>query len=225
MEDELKEPAGYSFLREEDAEKHFADLNISLLSGKHIATDDYIHFSLLEKYESEWREYYKNLYKLNLDNDVFDGETYYYLDFLDSGKGKLTENSRHRAMTVIQSITGLMLVDMYYQHYFNEQKVIIWTDIRKQIEESDHKSNYQRILFNTLRPSYSETEWQIAEKKFRDVINSFDKLGWITKQSTIGEELVFEIKPAIHRIAKLYEAELQDFENFAHNIKKEETPV
>lgn len=223
MEDEINQLSDYSFLIEEDVEKYFADLNINLLSGKHIDNSDYTLYSLLEKYEERWKAFYKNLYRLNLISDVFDRSVYYYLDFFDSSKGKLNDTTRYKALTEMQTITGLMLLDMYYLHYFENQKIIHWEDIRKQIEESDHKKNYQKIFFNSIRPFYSEIEWQNTEKRFKEAINSFDKLGWVVKQFSQGEELVFEIKPAIQRIAKLYNSELEDLELFIQNLKSDET--
>lgn len=223
MENGIAPAHEYDFLKEEDAEKYFADLNISLLAGRHIDNRSYMLFSVLQKYENQWRNYFCNLYQLTLVHNIFDGEVFYYLDFFSSGKAKFADSSRHKALTEMQTITALTLLDMYYQKYFESEKIITWADIRRQIEESDHKENYQRILFNTTRPSYSENEWLNAEKKFKDAINSFDKLGWVAKQSAQGEELVFEIRPSIHRIASLYEAELEDFNNFSLQLKPIET--
>ena len=177
---------------------------------------------MLEDYVEDWRAFYKNLYRLDLVRDIYDNQVYYYLDFFDGSKGRLGDQSRHRALTAMQTITGLMLLDIYYQRYFDAHKVVQWAELRKHIEEGEHKENYQRILFNAVRPSYTETEWQGAEKRFKDAIVSFDKLGWVKRQSVMGEELVFEIMPAIHRLEKLYSEEIENFESFAANLKNED---
>ena len=95
MENGTIEHGDYSFLNQESVEKHFADININLLSGRHIDNSNYALFTVLEEYEIYWKEFYKRLYKLNFITDVFDGRVYYYLDFFESGKGKLSENTRH----------------------------------------------------------------------------------------------------------------------------------
>lgn len=213
----------YSFLSEEDVEKHFADVNIQLLSGKHIDHKFYLLFSVLESYEVHWQRFYENLYKLNLVTDVFDGCRCYYLDFTDTGKGKLSDSSRHIELTELQTLIGLTLLDMYYQKYFDEEKIINWNDIKHMILESDHQDAYKRILFNDIRDSYDEKEWNAVEYKFRKAVDSFDKLGWVEKQNGRNEELVFEIRPAIHRLAKLYKDELQNFTSFSQQLKNEET--
>jgi hypothetical protein len=218
MENENQDIEDYSFLSEDSVEKHSADINISLLSGKHIDHKFYSLYSVLESYEANWQNYYRKLYNLNLIPDIFDGNRCYYLDLV-SGKGKLADNSRKRELTALQTIVGLMLWDMYYQKYFDEEKIIDWNDLKNQILESDHQEAYKRILFDSIRDSYDEKEWEAVKSKFNRTIDSFDKLGWVDKQSTKNEELLFEIRPAIHRLSKIYKDELQNFDEFSKQFK------
>ncbi|KQT35747.1 hypothetical protein ASG22_01625 [Chryseobacterium sp. Leaf405] len=222
MENENYEISDYSFLTEESVEKYFADINILLLSGKHIDHKYYAEYTVLESYESQWKNYYSNLYRLNLVADISDRSRYYYLDFTENGKGKLSDANRNKELTELQTLIGLTLLDMYYQKYFDEEKIIHWNDIKTQILESDHQEAYKRILFNDIRDSYDEKEWSTVESKFSKTIDSFDKLGWVEKQSGKNEDLVFEIRPAIHRLTKLYQDELQDFESFSQQLKNDE---
>lgn len=222
MENENYEISDYSFLSEESVEKNFADINILLLSGKHIDHRYYAEYTVLESYESQWINFYSNLYRLNLVADISDRSRYYYLDFMENGKGKLSNTSRNKELTELQTLIGLTLLDMYYQKYFDEDKIIHWKDIKTQILESDHQEAYKRILFNDIRDSYDEKEWSIVENKFGKTIDSFDKLGWVEKQSGRNEELVFGIRPAIHRLTKLYKEELQNFESFSQQLKNDE---
>jgi len=219
MENENSEISDYYFLTEEIVEKHFADINIMLLSGKHIDHKYYAEYTVLESYELQWSHFYSNLYRLNLVADIFDGRRYYYLDFTEDGKGKLSDTSRNKELTELQTLIGLTLLDMYYQKYFDEEKIIYWNDIKTQLLESDHQEAYKRILFNDIRESYDEKEWNEVYTKFSKTIDNFNRLGWVEKQSGKNEELVFEIRPAIHRLAKLYHDELQDFEAFSQQIK------
>lgn len=222
MENENYEISEYSFLTEESVEKHFADINILLLSGKHIDHKYYAEYTVLESYESQWRNFYSNLYRLNLVADISDRSRYYYLDFTENGKGKLSDTNRNKELTELQTLIGLTLLDMYYQKYFDEEKIIRWNDIKTQILESDHQEAYKRILFNDIRDSYDEKEWNLVEHKFIKTIDSFDKLGWVEKQSGRNEDLLFEIRPAIHRLTKLYQEELQNFESFSQQLKNDE---
>ncbi|MCX2476921.1 chromosome partition protein MukE [Pedobacter sp. MC2016-05] len=219
MEDQNFKGLDYSFLMEKEVEKIFANLNITLLQGRHIDQSDYTIFSVIQKFEQEWKLFYEKLYKINLVADVFDGSAYYYLDFFENGKGGLSDQSRYRELSETQTIIGLILLDLYYTRYFEERKMISWSEIKDQIMESDHQEAYKRILFGDIRGDYDEKEWSSAENKFRSAIVSFDKLGWVSKHSLQQDELLFEIHPAIHRLAKLYSAELEDFDAFSEMIK------
>ena len=146
MEDEnISNIANYGFLRDERVEKYFADINIMLLSGKHIDEKYYVAFSLLEEKQEQWTQYYKNLYNLNLIADRFDGHPYFYLDFFDTAKGKFTLSSRHRELTETQTLIGLMLLDIYYKRFFDEHKIVRWTELRKIILEGEQQDAYKRI--------------------------------------------------------------------------------
>lgn len=227
MENENQNITSYDFLFEDRIEKHFADINIMLLSGRHIDEKHYVAFSLLEDKAEHWTLFYKNLYNLNLVAVNLDGHRYFYLDFFDTAKGKFADNSRHRELTETQTLIGLMLLDIYYKRFFDEQKIVRWADLRNIILEGEQQDAYKRILFNEARESntYDPKEWGNVYRKLNSAIDLFDKIGWVEKQpSSLGEVSDFEIRPAIVRLAKLYEEELQHFEAFISTLKKEETP-
>lgn len=219
MENEDEKTADFRFLNEEAVQKYFADLNIKLLSGRHIQVGDYAVFSVLEDYYEEFRHFYGQLYAMDLCRKVFDQATYYYLNFFDAGRGKLGDPSRYRPITELQTVTGLLLLDMYFTRYFDPEKKITWTMIQEEIKSGDNRTALQRLLFQEPRTEYSDTEWQSAEKRFKTAISRFDMLGWVTQVSAGQEELCFVINPSIHRIAELYELELQDLEAFSQKVK------
>jgi hypothetical protein len=146
MEIQDNERVNFDFLLEGDVQKNFADLHSSLLSGKHICVDDYTFYSLLEKYEKNWKFFYRSLYSMNLVENVFDRQTYFYLDFFDFDKGKLGDPSRSHQLTEIQTIAGLVLLDIYYKQYFDDRKVICWTDIQNQIKDGEYHEQYKKSL-------------------------------------------------------------------------------
>lgn len=225
MENENQDITFYDFLSDEEVTKRFADINFMLLSGKHIDEKYYAAFSLLESKAAHWTQFYKNLYNLNLVADRLDGHRYFYLDFFDTAKGKFADHSRHKELTETQTLIGLMLLDIYYRKYFDEKKIVRWTDLRAIILEGEQQDAYKRILFNEVRASntYDNKEWGYVIKKFNSTIDLFDKIGWVEKQNpSTGEVPDFEIRPAINRLAKLYEYELQNFEAFVSTLKKEE---
>jgi len=219
MENAVRESTGYGFFLEEAVERHFADLNIKLLSGRHIQQNDANVFFVLEDYFNPLRNFYSCIYKLALVRAIGDRSIYFYLNFFDEGKGKLSDPSRSKTLTELQTIVGLALLDMYYSRYFDHPKIISWPDIQKEIMDGEHKLEYQRIFFENVGPVYSENAWAKAEKRFTNTIKSFDELGWVRRLSNQQEQLRFELQPSIHRIADLYAKELQDFVTFCEKHK------
>jgi len=219
MENENEKAADFRFLTEDAVSKYFADLNIKLLSGRHIQIGEYAIFSVLEDYYDDFRAFYQQLYGMELTRRVFDQSTYYYLNFFDTGRGKLSDPSRYRPITEIQTVSALMLLDMYFARFFDPEKKISWTMIKDEVQTGDHRTALQRMLFPELRVEYSDTEWQSAERRFKAAITKFNDLGWVSQLSSGQEELCFVINPSIHRIAELYEAELHDIEAFSEKVK------
>lgn len=220
MENDYQEVDSYTFLLEENVEKYFANINIMLLSGKHIDQRYFGEFQTLEEHEAQWAAFYLRLYKLELVSEIFDQTRCYYLDFLEQGKGGLSHTTRHRELSELQTLFGLALLDMYYQRFFELEKIIHWNDIKLLLTESDYQDAYKRVFFGDVRESYDEREWSDVQRKFTKAIDTFDNLGWVERQSTGKEELLFEIKPAILRLAKLYKKELENFDSFSHHIRK-----
>lgn len=213
-----RQPGDYSFLEIPVVEKYFADLSSKLLSGRHIQNDEYNLFILLEDYGDHFEVYFKNLYNLKLSFAVHDDTKYYYLDFFNPGKAAFSEPSRYRALTEIQTIIGLMLLNMYYVKYFENPKIITWNEIRKEIMMGEMKEKYQLILFDELKSEYIVSEWANVEKNFKNTINSFNEFGWVRKLSQQNEDIRFEINASIHRMASLYKDELENFASFSDKL-------
>ncbi|MBV8802906.1 MAG: hypothetical protein JO131_08110 [Gammaproteobacteria bacterium] len=213
----------FSFLEKEEVQEYFADLNIALLRGRHIQKNDYHLFHLLNAYQKEFANYYKLLYNLLLEKDRMDNEIYYYLDFPIDGRGKLADYSRHKELTEKQIVIGLMLLNMYYDRFFENPKEINWIDIKKEITEGESSSLYKKLLFNHIRDDYSDQEWSRVTKLLRQVLKKFETLGWIQElKLTEVDELRFTLRESIHRLAKLYKYEIENFDEFIkeYNSKK-----
>jgi len=228
MENENKSP--YLFLEYEDVQRSFADLNISLLEGRHIQISDSRIFHLLESYPEELKHYYESLYGLELTHDKYDNESYYYLNFPLDSKGKLSESSRYKLLSDQNTIIGIMLLNIYHEKFFDKEKEVTWDDLVKIITEGENSNLYRKLWFNDIRDNYDHLDWK---KKFYDKISNtlkeFQKLGWITgvfpqKSGTeiaqIQEGLRFQINVSINRFAKLYEHEIHHFDKFVETYHK-----
>jgi chromosome condensin MukBEF MukE localization factor len=214
MEHEDTRANNYDFLEETKVRHHFADLNIKLLSGRHIQEDEFHLYSLLTDYFEELSAYYENLYHLKLVREIFDNVVYYYLDFYEGSRGALGDISRSKQLTEWQTMVGLMLLDLYYTRYFDDPKEIKWSHVKQEIEAGDRKQSLQTLFFGETRSGFSKNEWLEVEKKWRNTIGSFHELGWVEKLSNQNEELHFTIKPAIHRLASMYSREMEHLDEY-----------
>ncbi|QBZ98876.1 condensin complex protein MksE [Flavobacterium sangjuense] len=222
MADEHNSKVDFSFLAEESAQNHFGDLNIELLRGAHIQMDAFYLYQLLQDKEIELRFYYSSLYGLELKRDVSGNEVYYYLDFSDQGKGKLSKQERYRELSPLNIVMGILLLKTYYDKYFDHQKIIHLSDIEQQINDSEYSSLLKSMFFEEEREFYSEAEWLVVKKNIVRCLREFEILGWISRVPIQGQEILsFCIRESIHRFAKLYEKELVHFEEFVRAYKKQ----
>lgn len=223
-----KQKENFDFLGDEYVKKYFANTNILLLSGKHIQSDDYYEFDLLQNNKEELKFYYEELYDLILCWDKRDDNTYFYLDFPEQSRGKLSHPKRYRDLTEEEVIIGMVLMNWYYELYFENEKVITWRDIKNRILQSDLRDQYRLLFFGTYDRDPTDKEWGEEEKpasssvkaRFRKTLNSFARLGWIHWRDR--NKLEFEIKSSIHRfVEKLYHNEILDFNNFIKQYTKD----
>ncbi len=208
----------YTFLTHEKVQQYFADINIELLRGNHMQKDNYYPFTLLVQYKKEFRVYYENLYGLHLIEDKKDSEVFFYLDFPDEGKGKLYHSDRHRELTESLTIIGIMLMNMYYERFFDNDKLITWETLKKSILEGEYAHYYQQLFFNEQRNDFTDEEWDDFRKKMKKWLMNFEALGWVNRKQSEDNELNFELRPAMVRFAKLYKDEIEHFEEFAQKI-------
>ena len=210
----------YAFLSKSDVQKYFADLNLDLLRGKHITADDYYSYQLLrEYYEPELKQYYKELYDLILEMATVDNATYFYLNLPVDSKGKLNNPNKYRELSKQQVILGIILLKMYYDMYFKYPKELFWENIKEEIKQSELNDLYKNMFFGEVREDYTDKEWERVEELFRRTINSFSHLGWLRKLSKGKEDIHFQFKESIHRLAELYKYEIEEFPQFASKIK------
>ncbi len=229
MDNQFKEQeliSDFSFLSHRDVQAHFADLNITLLAGRHIQTGEGYHFTLVNNYPDEFKFFYRSLYGLELKQARVENIDYYYLDFPDEGKGKLNTADRFREMTPWEILIALMLLNMYYDRFFEQTKIVSWVVIQKEIMDSEMAQLYKKAFFNnTIREYYSDLEWKTLFDAFKRVLRNFDRWGWIKLQAAEeGDgDLVFVIRESIDRFGKLYQYEISQFDIFIEQINQKRT--
>jgi len=218
MESIDSEQPGFDFLNEHSVQKHFAELNIDLLRGKHIISSSPALFSILDQYAIHFEHFYKRLYGLHLQNRTHDSLTYYYLEFPEFGKGKISNSGLYVELDAKSSIVGIILANLYYASYFSYNMKFRWEDLRYEIEHGEHKESYQNLFFQEIRTEYSEKEWDNVLKLFATVINYFNRIGIVEREDS-EDDLQFTILPTIHHYIELYKDEIENIDSFLKEIK------
>lgn len=203
----------FSFLSDSLVQEHFVDLNSYLLSGGHIEKSDFYPYQLLLEYWDELYNYYESLYQIKLSKGT-NGD-YYYLDFFEFGSGKLSNAKRHKELTDKQLVIGLVLLRLYLDKEFDNDKTITWADLMHDFFEGEDSKLYKKAFFSEVREHYSDPEIEKFRMWFDKILNSFEKMGWIDKINKIqGEGIQFTIRESIQRLALIYEKEIENFDEF-----------
>ena len=171
-----------------------------------------------KKYFEELKYYYANFYGLELERDYKDDITFYYLDLTEDSKGALSSTRRHKELSSLQTIMGIMLLNMYYDRYFENIKEITFQDIKKEILSGENSKHFKKLWFKDIRDDYSPNEWKRVIINVKNTIRDFEKLGWVESMAKDeGEDIHFKLKEPIYRFQKLYEKEIIHIDEFIEN--------
>lgn len=216
-------PSLYSFLATPEIKTRFAKLNRKLLRGRHIqANTDPVDYNLLNQFNhfDNFRFFYRQLYNLELHKRNFGGiETYFYLDFSDSGYSELTGPDKPIPLTPTQIKFGLMVLNMFYEKFFEQTKQITWPEIEELIMYSERQEDYKRVFFGTIRDNYSLIERGRLRSLFCQMTRRFDELGWISANNLEGD-FNFIINASIRRLEDMYKEELKNPDALFAQFKK-----
>jgi hypothetical protein len=224
MDDQLTEPGlnpNFAFLNFRDVQAHFADLNIALLGGRHIQTGEGYYFTLVNSYPADFKHFYQTLYGLDLKQGRAENIDYYYLDFPEESNGRLNTTDRFREMTPWEMLFALMLLNMYYDRFFEQSKELSWQVVRKEIEEGELAPLYRKAFINSAsRETFSDQEIKNVFDHFKRVLRTFDRWGWvkIIQAEDADGDVVFLIRESIDRFGKLYNYEISEFDSFISQI-------
>ncbi len=218
MEGNNTEQLSFGFFSDAQMQKHFAELNIELLRGRHIMPSHPSLFALLDEHYRNLEYYYITLYGLKLEKRTHDNTTYFYLEFPLAGKGRLSNTNLYDELDAKTTIVACILSNLYFSNYFSYDKKFQWEEIKYEIEHGEHREAYQQLFFNDIRSEYTEREWDQARKHFGAVINFFHRIGLIEKEDS-EDNIHFTILPTIHHFIEMYKNEIENIDEFLKEIK------
>ncbi len=218
MENNDTQQPGFAFLNTPQVKKLFAELNITLLKGTHIMPSSPALFAILDEFEKDLGHYYSTLYGLVLEKRSHDNVTYFYLEFQQAGRGRLSDPALYVEMDGKTTIVACILANLYFANYFSYDKKFQWEDIQYEIEHGEHREAYQQLFFNDIRADYTDKEWDAVQKILGTVINFFNRIGLVEKDDS-EETMHFTILPSIHHFIEIYQSEIENIDTFLADIK------
>ena len=218
MESDSTEKSEFYFLNNTQVQKHFPELNNALLRGRHITQSVPAHFAILDEHEEGFVHYYTVLYSLNLKRRTHDNVSYFYLDFPEVGRGRISNPALYVEMDAKTTIVAFILANLYFSNLFSYDKKFQWEDIQYEIEHGEHRDAYQQLFFNDLRSDYTDKEWDTAKARFRTAVTFFSNIGLVEKED-IGETYSFIILPTINHFIEIYKSEIEHIDDFLKDIK------
>jgi hypothetical protein len=211
MENEHKT---FEFLSTDSSQKYFAESDFALRQGRHIQNfgSDGKLFDYIDGYFDEGlAEYYRLLFGVVLKRELntYTNEKYYFLDFNEEDKGKFGQN-RSKELDLWQLIFGLLLINFFYEKYFESSQTVTKEELDKVIYEGPNNIFWKKHLFGEYKENYTPKERLEADAKILKTIREFERMGWVNRSDK--KEFDFDVLPAIDRLVKMYKSEIENID-------------
>ncbi|SNR16664.1 MULTISPECIES: chromosome partition protein MukE [Tenacibaculum] len=220
-----KEIGKYSFLYEKKASSIFGKLDYVLRSGVHVQREYPLNVNLFrflneaENFES-LKNYYSDLFNLNLIEEGSEFNRYYYLALNEDGKSNVPSDNREYLKSEY-IIIGMLFLKMYKLDG-NIELDSISEFSTTLYEEYEEEKNALRKLIND---SSSDKGSDMNDEKFEDVIRKsflkFGELGWLVWDDE-NEKDKFKIMPSFERLRVAYQPQIATIDDLIKEIKNAE---
>lgn len=224
MENEHTKEAdrSYSFLTTRDALAYFAETDYHLKNGTHIQREypqPEAIFRFVDNYWSELRQYYADLFQVNLTFHGDNWNKYYFIDFNQGSRGNIALENREY-LNVNHIVIGLLFINIYKIDAHIE---IITTADFKQVLREDYEE-YKQDLYKLLADISGEKDTDYSDKKIDSAIDSafkaFNKLGWIY----FVQQDEFKVMPSFERLRRMYENQIKSIDDIFKTSGVNELP-
>lgn len=220
-----KEIDKYSFLYEKKTSSIFGKLDYALRSGVHIQREYPLNVNLFrflneaENFES-LKNYYSDLFNLNLTKEGSEFNQYYYLTLNEDGRSNVPSDNREYLKSEY-IIIGMLFLKMYKLDG-NIELDSISEFSTTLYEEYEEEKNALRKLIND---NSSDKGSDMNDEKFEDVIRKsflkFGDLGWLVWDDE-NEKDKFKIMPSFERLRVAYQPQIATIDDLIKEIKNAE---
>ena len=215
MENESNKVSLSSFMYSANSEELFATIDYALKDGVHFQREgkQIKLYNFISQNEESLKMYYNTFFKINLVKGGEDNASYYYLDFINSDRGNISEKHRH----ILKSeyvIIGFLI----YKIMFIDREIGL--DSAQKLKEKirlecdEYKQGIYSLIAKSKNINPGNYNDDIIDKTIQSALEEFKKIGWITL-----EKDEFHTLPAFDRLIKVYEEYIINIDETLNELK------
>lgn len=215
MENESNKVNLSSFMYSPNSEELFATIDYALKDGVHFQKEgkQIKLYNFIAQNEESLRMYYNTFFRVNLVKGGEDNASYYYLDFINSDRGNISDKHRHILKSEYVIIGFLIYKIMFIDRDFGlDSTQKLKEKIR--LECDDYKQGIYSLIAKSKNITPGNYNDDIIDKTIQSALEEFKKIGWITL-----EKDEFHTLPAFDRLIKVYEEYIINIDETLNELK------
>lgn len=215
MENESYKVSLSSFMYSPNSKELFATIDYALKDGVHFQKEgkQIKLYNFISQNEESLRMYYNTFFKVNLVKGGEDNASYYYLDFINSDRGNISDKHRHILKSEYVIIGFLIYKIMFIDGEFGlDSTQKLKEKIR--LECDDYKQGIYSLIAKSKNITPGNYNDDIIDKTIQSTLEEFKKIGWITL-----EKDEFHTLPAFDRLIKVYEEYIINIDETLNELK------
>lgn len=215
MENESNKVSLTSFMYSPNSEELFATIDYALKDGVHFQKEgkQIKLYNFIAQNEESLRMYYNTFFRVNLVKGGEDNASYYYLDFINSDRGNISDKHRHILKSEYVIIGFLIYKIMFIDRDFGlDSTQKLKEKIR--LECDDYKQGIYSLIAKSKNITPGNYNDDIIDKTIQSALEEFKKIGWITL-----EKDEFHTLPAFDRLIKVYEEYIINIDETLNELK------
>ncbi len=210
------------FLNDKSTDDYFAKLDYKLRSGVHIQREHPLSeacFRYLDRNFESLKLYYKELFGVLLTRAGNQFNTYYFIDFLDGGRGNIHSDYREYLRT------EYVLIGMLYYKLYKLDGNIELDSVSDFIsllfsEYEEESDSLRKLIMDVSSDKSSDYTDEKLENIITKAFSKFSDLGWIAWEAD-DEKNRFRHLPSFERLRSLYQSQILAIDEL---IKSQDDP-
>lgn len=190
-----------NFQRDPDAQIYFGQLDYYLKDGIHIQEygDQIDYYKFLKKHKDELNDYYEYFYGISLKEENVQSDSYFFLDFNTSSRGKIPSPYRDVLKNKYIIIGLIMYKAIFYEGNVELNSLATLQEmIRNDYEQ--YKEGLIRLLAQSSGDVKLDDDDKMIDNTVLAALQNFKRLGWIELNQDH-----FETRASFQRINTIYE--------------------